>query len=309
MSQTAFVFPGQGSQYVGMGQDLYEAHASVRTLYEKANGILGFDLAGISFSGPEETLKQTQYTQPALYVHSLAVSDLLLENGIEAEAAAGHSLGEFSALACAGVFSFENGLRIVRKRAELMQEAADRNPGAMAAIIGLEADEVTALCEEAAPAGVVQPANFNSPGQIVISGSRTGVDEAVRLAKGRGAKRALLLPVSGGFHSPLMEPAAEAIRNVLENIPFAAPRVPVWTNVSARAVRDPEVIRESLIQQLTHSVRWIETVEDMIASGVSRFIETGPNKVLSGLIKRIRRDADIDACGTAEDVARFSGLQ
>lgn len=305
-SQTAFVFPGQGSQGPGMAKDLFEIFASVRDLFEKANSILEFDLSEICFHGPEEILKETQYTQPALYVHSAAVAELLQKNQIGASAAAGHSLGEFSALAYAGVYGFEDGLRLVQKRAELMQKATAQNPGAMAAIIGLESRELTALCTKASRTGLVQPANFNSPGQIVISGTREGVDQAIQLAKEKGAKRAVTLPVSGGFHSPLMKPAAESIREVLEGIAFSESRIPVWANVTAEPAQDPAEIQENLVKQLTHSVRWIETIEKMIASGVSRFVEVGPGKVLSGLIKRINRTVEVIPCGTAEELAKLS---
>jgi len=306
LSQTAFVFPGQGSQFVGMGKDLSENYASVHALYEKANQVLGFDLTEISFNGPEEKLKQTQFTQPALYVHSAAMAQLLTQRGIEAFAAAGHSLGEYSALAYAGVYSFEDGLRLVQKRAELMQDAAARNPGTMAAIIGMEAADVISLCEEAGQAGSVQPANFNSPGQIVISGTREGIDKAIQLAKEKGAKRALPLPVSGAFHSPLMQSAGEAIQDVLKEIAFSKSRIPVWTNVTAESEQEPEVLQDLLVKQLTHSVRWIETIESMIESGITRIIEVGPNKVLTGLIKRINREVNVIPCGTVEDLEALS---
>lgn len=285
-----------------MGKDLYDGYASVRRMFEKAEEILGFDLAEICFEGPEAKLNQTRFTQPALYVHSAAVADLLYQNGIQASAVAGHSLGEFSALACAGAYTFEDGLNLVQKRAELMQKAADDNPGRMAAIIGLESEDVVALCEKASQAGLVQPANFNSPGQIVISGTKAGIHRAIQLAKEKGAKRALPLPVSGGFHSPLMKAAAESMREILDVVSLTQTRIPVWTNVTAEAVQNPESMRDSLVKQLTHSVRWIETIENMVESGIARFIEVGPGKVLCGLIKRINREITVLACGSAGDL-------
>jgi len=302
---TAFVFPGQGSQCVGMGKDLSETFPSARTLYDQAGRILGYDLADVCFYGPEATLRETRYTQPALYVHSVVVSRLLVEKGMAGEAAAGHSLGEFPALAHAGAYTFEEGLRLVQARARLMQEAADNNPGSMAAIIGLEAEDVRDLCEEAGRSGMVQPANYNAPGQIVISGTRSGVEGAIRLAGERGAKRAIPLAVSGAFHSPLMQPAAEAFGKILSGVRIGHAAVPVYANVTALPIQNPEEIREELKRQLTHPVRWIETVEKMVQDGVTRFIEVGPGKVLGGLIKRIFPEAEILSCGTVRDLERF----
>ncbi len=272
-------------------------------MFDLADRILQINLTDICFNGPEETLKQTQYTQPALYVHSAAVSEILKEKSFDAHVSAGHSLGEISALLFAGAYTFEDGLRLVRERALLMQEAAARNPGSMAAIIGLEPDAVQAVCQDASHAGLVQPANFNSPNQIVISGTRSGVEAAIQLAKERGAKRAIPLPVSGGFHSPLMQSAADAFGDVLSQINIQTARIPVYANVTASAVTEPGTIQDLLKQQLTHSVRWIETIENMMQAGVTRFVEVGSGKVLGGLIKRIHPDAEIIACGTMEDLA------
>ncbi|MFC1568824.1 ACP S-malonyltransferase [bacterium] len=302
MTRTAFIFPGQGSQYVGMGKDLAEKFSQAKEIYAKANDILGYDLSAISFLGPEETLTQTQYTQPALYTHSLIVAELLKENGILAEAVAGHSLGEFSALGYAGAYDFEVGLKLVHERGTLMQSAGKAVKGAMAAIIGLDADVVINLCKEAESVGIVQAANFNSPAQIVISGSSEGVDKAMELAKNAGAKRTLKLPVSGAFHSPLMNSAANLFQDILGNIQFNDLSIPVFANVTAQAYTSVDEIGQLLCKQLTHSVRWIETIENMIQNGISRFIEVGPNKVLAGLVKRINRDIEVISLGSVETI-------
>ncbi|HHS13299.1 MAG TPA: [acyl-carrier-protein] S-malonyltransferase [bacterium] len=305
MGKTAFIFPGQGSQFVGMGLDFYNRYQEAANLYHTADEQCGYKLSDISFQGPEEYLKQTQNTQPALYVLSHIIARLLGEKGVKAEAAAGHSLGEFSALAAAGAFSFEQGLAIVKERGLAMQKAGDKSPGAMAAIIGLDEQTVQTLCEEAGDKGVVQPANFNSPGQIVISGAREAVQRGVELAKKHGAKIAALLPVSGAFHSPLMADALGHFSEVLDSASIQDLTIPVYANVSAAPVKQADEIRGLLQQQLTQPVRWMETIENMIRDGFTRFIEVGAGKVLSGLVKRIDRRVEMINCGTVDALEKF----
>jgi len=289
--KTAFVFPGQGSQYVGMGKDLYEQIPEARTFFEQADALLGFPLSRICFEGPEEELRQTKNTQPAIFVHSVAIAHLVKNRNIRPSMTAGHSLGEYSALVAAGALSFGDGLRLVRLRGELMQQAGIDRPGTMAAVVGLDPETLTRLCEEASNGEVVQPANFNSPGQIVISGSVEGVRKAMGMAKARGAKLVKELPVSGAFHSPLMEAARDGLKKALDATTVHDARVPVFANVTAKPVQAAAEIRDLLYRQLTSPVRWEETVLNMAADGATEFIELGPGKVLQGLVKRIRPDA------------------
>ena len=255
--KNVFLCPGQGSQLVGMGKDFAEGYPRIRELYNTANEILGFDLAEVCFQGPEDELKKTRATQPALYVHSYAVGELLSERGLKADVAAGHSLGEYSALAIAGAFSFETGLRLVKVRAESMQKAGEENPGTMAAFIGLEPEAVETICQEAGAEGTIVPANFNSPGQIAVSGSIPAVERAVVLAKEKRARLAQLLPVSGAFHSPLMEPAAKALAVALESAEIQTPNIDVISNVTARPHGLPDEIRDLLAKQLLSPVLWM----------------------------------------------------
>lgn len=301
MSTIAFVFPGQGSQYVGMGKDLYEQVPEARQQFDQADSLLGFSLSKICFEGPEEELKQTKNTQPAIFLHSMVAVSLY--RGEHAAMAAGHSLGEYSALVYAGALTFEDGLRLVRLRGELMQQAGIEQPGTMAAVVGLEPNAVDEVCGIASQSGIVQAANFNSPGQIVISGSVAGVRKAMELAKERGSKLVKELPVSGAFHSPLMEFAGNGLRSALQKTSFKDAAIPVYANVTARPVQKAEEIRRLLYEQLTKPVRWEESVTNMALAGAATFVEIGPGKVLQGLIKRIRSDVATRGIEKLADIA------
>lgn len=304
MSNLAVVFPGQGSQYVGMGKDLYERSATARRLFEKADAELGFPLSRICFEGPEEELKQTKNTQPAIFLHSMAAVRLM-END-SAAMTAGHSLGEYTACVFAGAMTFEDGLKLVRLRGELMQRAGEDQKGTMAAIVGLDTKVVGEICCTAWTAGVVQCANFNAPGQIVISGSVEGVHKAMELAKARGAKMVKELVVSGAFHSPLMQSASEGLRKALEATPIRDARIPVYSNVTAAPVQKGGEIRQCLEQQLMSPVRWAESVEHMIAAGATMFLEVGPGRVLQGLIRRINADVQTAGVDNFEDTGKLA---
>lgn len=301
--KTALVFPGQGSQFVGMGKDLYKEFSECKDIFDKANDILDFDLKKICFEGPEETLKQTEYTQPALFVHSLAVFEVIKNH--EFQGAAGHSLGEYSALTAAGVFSFNEGLRLVRTRGLLMQESGKRNPGTMAAIIGLSFEEVEKICQTVSNFGIVQLANFNSPGQIVISGEVSAIQKAIELAKKNGAKLAKELVVSGAFHSPLMNYAYENIADELNKVTFNEPSIPVYSNVSGQRFKDVSEIKTLLIEQMVKPVKWSQLIDSMIQDGNDRFIEVGAGKVLTGLIKRINSNVQVINLGSALELKEF----
>lgn len=299
----AFLFPGQGSQFVGMGRDLVEAFPVARRLFEEADEILGAPLSRICFEGPEEELVKTVNTQPAIYLHSMAVLRVLEERGLRPQAAAGHSLGEYSACVASGALEHADAIRLVRRRGELMYAAGLSRPGAMAAVLGLPEAALAEALAEGGSAGTVVAANLNSPGQVVISGDPPAVEKAVEAARGRGAKRALRLPVSGAFHSPLMEPAAEGLRAALDAVRIRDAAIPVFANATAAPARSAEEIRRALEAQLVSPVRWEESMRAMLASGAGRFVEAGPGKVLRGLLRSIERDAWIESAGDPASVA------
>ncbi|WP_321287010.1 ACP S-malonyltransferase [uncultured Sunxiuqinia sp.] len=283
----AYVFPGQGAQVSGMGKDLYENSPLAKELFDKANEILGFNITDIMFEGSADDLKQTKVTQPAIFLHSVILAKTLEE--FKPEMVAGHSLGEFSALVANGAMNFEDGLKLVSQRAIAMQKACEQEPSTMAAIVGLEDAIIEEVC--ASIDDVVVPANYNCPGQLVISGSISGIDKACELLTEKGAKRALKLPVGGAFHSPLMEPAREELAAAIKATTFNKPICAVYQNVNAKPVTDPETIKENLIAQLTAPVKWTQTAQNMIADGATLFTEIGPGKVLQGLIKKVDRQA------------------
>ena len=287
----AYVFPGQGSQFKGMGQDLYQSSEAARALFDQADEIMGFSLTKVMFEGTDEELKQTSVTQPAIFLHSVALAlttGAFAADGFAVSMVAGHSLGEFSALVAAGALSFQDGLKLVAQRAAAMQRACEIQPSTMAAVLGLDDASIERICAEVAAGGeVVVPANFNCPGQVVISGSLEGVRLAGEKLKEAGAKRVLPLQVGGAFHSPLMEPAREELAKAIETTPFSQPRCPIYQNVNAQPSTDVETIKANLIAQLTAPVRWTQSVEAMAAAGATQFIECGPGKVLQGLVKKI----------------------
>ena len=291
----AYVFPGQGAQFAGMGKDLYDSKALAKELFDKANDILGYSITDIMFNGTDEQLKETKITQPAVFLHSV-ISALCLGDEFTPAMVAGHSLGEFSALVAAGALSFEDGLRLVYARAMAMQKACEVAPGTMAAIVGLDDETVEKICQQVSTVGnVVVAANYNCPGQLVISGNIDAVNQACELLKEAGAKRALPLKVGGAFHSPLMQPAKDELQTAIENTTFAEPKCPVYQNVDGQPHTAPEEIKKNLIAQLTSSVRWTSSVQNMIKDGANDFTECGPGKALQGMIGRI--DKDVTAHG------------
>lgn len=284
----AYVFPGQGAQFVGMGKDLYDNNETARALFEKANEVLGFRITDLMFDGTEEDLRQTKVTQPAIFLHSVILAKSLGDE-FKPDMVAGHSLGEFSALVAAGALSFEEGLKLVSARAHAMQRACELQPSTMAAVIALPDEKVEEICNTIDD--VVAPANYNCPGQVVISGTLPGIDAACEKLKEAGAKRALKLKVGGAFHSPLMAPAQEELEEAIKAAKFETPICPVYQNVDAKPHTDPEEIKANLIKQLTAPVRWTQDVEAMVADGATEFVELGPGSVLQGLVKKINRDA------------------
>ena len=290
----AFVFPGQGAQFVGMGKELYESSALAKDLFERADGILGYRITDLMFGGTDEGLRQTKVTQPAVFLHSV-VTAMCLGEAFRPDMAAGHSLGEFSALVAAGALGFDDGLRLVLARALAMQKACEARPSTMAAILGLPDEKVEEICRRVAAEEVCVPANYNCPGQVVISGTVEGVSVACALAKQEGAKRALPLKVGGAFHSPLMEPARAELAEAIQRTEFHAPKCPVYQNVDGLPHTDPEDIKRNLVAQLTSSVRWTQSVRRMVADGATEFVECGPGSVLQGLVKKIAPEAEARA--------------
>ena len=302
---TAFVFPGQGAQFSGMGKDLYDAYPLARTMMVRANELLGFSLTDVMFEGSDEDLRQTRVTQPAIFLHSIV--NCQLSTVLRPDMVAGHSLGEFSALVAAGALYWEDALLLVSQRAQAMQEACEMSPGTMAAVLGMPDDQVTEICQQISPSPIanspspiansqspiVVAANYNCPGQVVISGSNEGIDLACKALKAAGAKRALKLPVGGAFHSPLMQPAAERLQTAIINTTFHTPACPIYQNVSARAERDKDIIQRQVMDQLTSPVRWTQSVQQMIADGATTFYEFGPGDVLKGLIRKISPEVEV----------------
>jgi len=307
MGRIAAIFPGQGAQSVGMGRDVVAAYPAAREVFDRAGQVLGVDLASVCFNGPPEALEATDIQQPAIFTTSVAIWCAMREvapSGFRFDAAAGLSLGEYTALHVAGGLTFEDALRVLARRGQLMQEAARARPGGMISLMGLEPDQVRRLCEEAADAGVVRPANFNCPGQIVVSGERPACERVLALAEQRGA-RAVVLKVAGAFHSPLMQPASDGLREALAGTAVQTPSIPVFANVNAQPHRDPDTIRDWLVQQVVQPVQWQSIIENLIRSGFDRFVEIGPGKTLSGLVRRIDRNVSAVSINSAAAVEQF----
>ena len=303
MGKKAFLFPGQGSQYVSMAKDLFDNSVEAKEMIKTADDALGVNLSYIMFNGPEDQLKQTEFTQPAIFIHSVILGSII--RTLEVEGAAGHSLGEYSALVASRAIQFYDAVKLVRERGKAMQQAGIDNPGTMAAVIGMTPEDVTKYCEEASSEGIVQCANFNSPGQVVISGSIDGVKKAMEICKANGARLVKQLVVSGAFHSPLMQPAKDKLKEALENTPIYDSRFPVYANVTASPVKDKEEIKKLLFEQVTSPVRWEGTIVNMINDGFDEFYEVGPGKVLQGLVKRINPDVKCFGIDKYADVEKY----
>jgi [acyl-carrier-protein] S-malonyltransferase len=305
MPKIACIFPGQGSQYIGMGQDIYEAYPAARDVFRSANDALGFDLAGVCFNGPEEKLRETRYTQPAILVHSVAVWRIIEDGGFKPDFVAGHSVGEYSALVACGAVAYEDALRLVRDRAEAMYSAGIEKPGAMAALIGLPEGNLEALLEQAGQSGIIAAANFNSPVQIVVSGEVAAVERAIDIARNYGAKRAVRLNVSGAFHSPLMEMAEVRLCSSLRATAFSNPTIPLVSNVAAESVTEAQSIVSLLERQLTSPVLWYQSMRYLAQNEVTSVVEAGPGDVLCGLLKRIDSEIDCVSCSDISSIERF----
>ena len=305
MPKIACIFPGQGSQYVGMGQDIYEAYPAARDVFRSANDTLGFDLAGVCFNGPEEKLRETRYTQPAILVHSVAVWRLIEDRGFKPDFVAGHSVGEYSALVACGAVTYEDAVLLVRDRAEAMYSAGIEKPGAMAALIGLPEGNLEALLEQAGQSGIIAAANFNSPLQIVVSGEVAAVEKAIDIARNHGAKRAIRLNVSGAFHSPLMEMAEARLSSSLRATAFSNPTIPLVSNVAAESVTEAQAIVSLLERQLTSPVLWYQSMRYLAENGVKSVVEAGPGDVLCGLLKRIDSGIECASCSDRGSIERF----